>query len=200
MREDLAGNGRGRQADAIQINRHRASVSDILRANMALRRIHSCHKLPKSFQNKADKVIEEIRAGDKILAIILRASYSEPGIHFFTPDDYSQQLGYMRHPRGKIIEPHVHNEVPRAITLTQEVLFIRKGKVRVDFYNDQHAYLESRILENGDVILLSAGGHGFEALEDLEMIEVKQGPYVGGLDKTRFAAFKPGKISLGTEA
>jgi mannose-6-phosphate isomerase-like protein (cupin superfamily) len=145
-------------------------------------------------------VIEEIRTGDQVLAIILRASYCEPGIRFFTPDDYSQQLGFMRHPCGKIIEPHVHNEVPRAITLTQEVLFIRRGKVRVDFYTDQQAYLESRVLEKGDVILLSAGGHGFEVLEELEMIEVKQGPYAGGLDKTRFAAFKPDKISLGTEA
>jgi mannose-6-phosphate isomerase-like protein (cupin superfamily) len=144
-------------------------------------------------------VIEHIFAADKILAIILRASYSEPGIHFFTPDDYSQQLGYMRHPRGKIIEPHVHNEVPRAITLTQEVLFIRRGRVRVDFYADQHTYLESRVLEKGDVILLSAGGHGFEALEELEMIEVKQGPYVGGLDKTRFAALLPQKTSLDSE-
>ena len=32
-------------------------------------------------------------------------------------------------------------------------------------------------------------GQGFEVLEEVEMIEVKQGPYVGeGLHKTRFAS------------
>ena len=89
---------------------------------------------------------------------------------------------------------------PRTITLTQEVLFIRRGKVRVDIYSDRQVYLESRILGEGDVILLSSGGHGFEALEELEMIEVKQGPYAGGRDKTRFSAPKLAKILLGSEA
>jgi mannose-6-phosphate isomerase-like protein (cupin superfamily) len=104
----------------------------------------------------------------------------------------------MHHPKGKVIEPHIHNEVPRNITLTQEVLFIRRGKLRVDFYNNRRDYLESRVLEEGDVILLSSGGHGFETLEELEMIEVKQGPYAGGRDKVRFQAI-PKKIHLSPE-
>jgi hypothetical protein len=92
----------------------------------------------------------------------------------------------MRHPTGKIIYPHVHNPVPREVIYTQEVLFIKAGKLRVDFYSDQQQYLESRILEASDTILLITGGHGFEVLEEIEMIEVKQGPYVGEQDKTRF--------------
>jgi mannose-6-phosphate isomerase-like protein (cupin superfamily) len=143
-------------------------------------------------------VIEHIRHEGRLLALILRASFSQPGVHFVTPDDFSQQLGYMLHPKGKVIEPHVHNEVPRTITLTQEVLFIRRGKLRVDFYTDRQEYLESRVLEENDVILLSTGGHGFEALDDLEMIEVKQGPYAGGRDKIRFQA-APEKIVLSKE-
>jgi mannose-6-phosphate isomerase-like protein (cupin superfamily) len=109
------------------------------------------------------------------------------GIHFFTPDDFSQQLAYMSHPQNKTIAPHVHNPVRREVHLTKEVLFIRKGKLRVDFYNDKQEYLESRILNGGDVILLASGGHGFTMLEDTEMFEVKQGPYAGENDKTRFA-------------
>lgn len=145
--------------------------------------------------NAEGRGIEEIRHDGKVLAIILRASFSEQGVSFITPDEYSQQVGYMRHPQGKVIEPHVHNEVTRTITLTQEVLLIRRGRVRVDIYNDQQTYLESRILEQGDLILLSQGGHGFEALEELEMIEVKQGPYVGGRDKIRFSVPKQGITS-----
>lgn len=131
-------------------------------------------------------MIEHIRYNGGVLAIIIRHDFSEPGIHFFTPDDFSQQLAYMLHPAGKIIEPHIHNPLQREVFYTQEVLFLKRGRLRVDFYDDEHTYLESRILGNGDVILLASGGHGFEALEEIEMIEVKQGPYAGDTDKTRF--------------
>jgi mannose-6-phosphate isomerase-like protein (cupin superfamily) len=131
-------------------------------------------------------MINKITHDNKLLALIISRQFNKPGIHFFTPDDLSQQLAYMNHPAGKVIQPHVHNPVPREVKYTQEVLFIRKGKLRVDFYNDDQQYLESRILEAGNVILLVTGGHGFEVLEEVEMIEVKQGPYVGERDKTRF--------------
>lgn len=129
---------------------------------------------------------EVITSAERLIAIIIRSTFQANGIEFLTPNAFSQQLAYMHHPVGKIIEPHVHNPVPREVVYTQEVLFLRRGKLRVDFYDDEQSYLESRILEGGDVILLASGGHGFEVLEEIEMIEVKQGPYAGELDKTRF--------------
>jgi hypothetical protein len=130
------------------------------------------------------------------LAIIVRSEYHEPGIHFFTEDPLSQQLAFMRHPAGRLIQPHVHNPVPREVQFTQEALFIRKGRLRVDFYDADQRYLESRILGPGDVILLIQGGHGFEVLEEVEMIEVKQGPYVGEHDKTRFVGIDRSQVKL----
>ncbi len=133
--------------------------------------------------------IEQIlNTNGQIMAIIISHRFNESGIHFFTPNEFSQQLAYMNHPAGKIIEPHYHNAVQRNVVFTQEVLIIKKGKLKVDFYDDNLIHTESRVLETGDIILLSAGGHGFEVLEDLEMIEVKQGPYQGEADKTRFNA------------
>lgn len=123
---------------------------------------------------------------DKMQALIIRSSFHKNGIEFFTPGDFSQQLGYMNRPKGYIIDPHVHKKVERTVILTQEVLYIKSGKVRVDFYDDERNYIESRILEHGDVILLAAGGHGFEIIENAEIIEVKQGPYCGDEDKIRF--------------
>lgn len=131
-------------------------------------------------------IIEEIVYQDRTLAVLLRTQFYQEGINFFTPGDFSQQLGYMNRPEGYVIPPHVHNPVPREVQYTKEVLFIKSGRVRVDFYADDQTYLESRILETGDVILLAYGGHGFEMLEPSEMIEVKQGPYAGEHDKTRF--------------
>jgi hypothetical protein len=135
-------------------------------------------------------MIERVEFDGVVLAIILRNGTMKPGIQFFTPGDYSQQLGCMRHPAGHVIEPHVHNAVPRAVHFTHEALFLRRGRLRVDFYSAAEAYLESRELGAGDVILLVAGGHGFEVLEEIEMVEVKQGPYVGDADKTRFSGIK----------
>ncbi len=131
-------------------------------------------------------MFENFIHNQKLLAVIIRADFKKDGIEFFTPGDFSQQLGYMNRPKGYIIDPHVHNLVDRKVTLTQEVLFIKSGKVRVDFFDDDRNYLESRILEKGDIILLAAGGHGFEILDDAEIIEVKQGPYSGDADKVRF--------------
>jgi hypothetical protein len=136
----------------------------------------------------AAPMLEHIKHQNELFAIIVRGDFSGDGVHFFTPDEFSQQLAYMRHPAGKLIEPHLHNIVPRNITYTQEVLIIKRGRLRVDFYDREKSYLESRILNAGDIILLAAGGHGFEVIEEIEMIEVKQGPYTGDRDKTRFAA------------
>ena len=141
-------------------------------------------------------MIETLKSGDQLLAVIVSAKFREPGIHFFTPNDLSQQLAYMRHPAGKVIDPHVHNPVSRNVHYTQEVLFIKKGKLRVDFYDNSQTYLESRILEEGDVILLATGGHGFEVIEEVEMVEVKQGPYAGDQDKTRFAGVSAERILI----
>ena len=135
----------------------------------------------------ANKLIEEIHHEGHLLAIILSSHFNQPGIHFFTPNEFSQQLAYMKHPTGKLIQPHVHNPVPRQVCYTQEVLLIKSGRLRVDFYSEQQEYLESRMLTAGDVILLAAGGHGFEVIEEVEIIEIKQGPYVGEKDKTRFS-------------
>jgi hypothetical protein len=130
------------------------------------------------------------------LAIIIKNSYSEEGVSFFTSDELSQQLAYMKHSSGKKIIPHVHNTVVRNIHTTQEVLILKKGKLRIDFYTNDKKYIESHIIEAGDVILLIEGGHGFHVLEDIEMIEVKQGPYVGNEDKTRFEAVSDSHINV----
>ena len=76
--------------------------------------------------------------------------------------------------------------MPRNVKYTQETLFIKKGRVKINFYDESKKYFDTRELKAGDVILLVSGGHDFTMLEDTEMIEVKQGPYAGNDDKERF--------------
>lgn len=141
-------------------------------------------------------MVEVIERDNELLAILIPRDFRESGIKFFTPPDFSQQLAYMSRPAGYVIAPHVHNPVARQVQYTQEVLFIKSGRVRVDFYDSSRNYLESRVLVAGDVILLAHGGHGFEMLEEAEMIEVKQGPYAGEQDKSRFAPVEAERVTL----
>ena len=131
-------------------------------------------------------MVREIRHEGQLLGMIIPGSFNEPGVHFLTPDELSIQVGVMKHPAQKKIKPHVHNPVPRSLEYTQEVLLIRQGRLRVDFYSKHQEYLESHTVGAGDVLVLATGGHGFESLDEIEMIEVKNGPYVGEADKTRF--------------
>jgi hypothetical protein len=141
-------------------------------------------------------MIKKIVKNNSILAIILRTDYQSEGIEFFTPNEFSQQLGYMSRPKGYEIQPHVHNKIKRNVDFTNEVLLIKSGKVRVDFYDENKNYFESEMLHKGDVILLVKGGHGFEMIEKSELIEIKQGPYVNDSDKTRFTTVDKKKIKL----
>ena len=141
-------------------------------------------------------MVEKIFNGSRLLAIILRANIQTQGVEFYTTDDSAQQIGTMAWPEGHIIVPHVHREVERTILHTQEVLVLQRGKVRVDFYDEQKIYLESRILAAGDIIHLSSGGHGFVMLEDSVIVEIKQGPYVGELDKDRFEPIDESRLDI----
>lgn len=144
--------------------------------------------------------MEQVVWRGEILAIIVRDDFAKPGVHFFTPTEFSQQLGFMKHPMGKVIQPHVHTSAPRAVEYTQEILFIKKGKLRVDFYSREKVYVESRVLEAGDVILLASAGHGFKVLEDVEMFEVKQGPYSEHADKVRFDGISSDDAVVGEDS
>ena len=120
------------------------------------------------------------------LALIVYSRFSPLETVFLTPDNYGQQVAYMNRPKGEIIQAHIHEPISRTLIGTQEVLYIRKGRIRVDFYESDQTYVSSMILGSGDLMFLSTGGHGFEVLEDIDMIEIKQGPFAEGRDKTRF--------------
>ena len=140
------------------------------------------------------EMVEEVKKKEKLLALIIRSNYQCEGVDFITPNEYSQQIAYMHHPTGKVIDAHIHNLVYRNVVFTQEVLIIKKGILRVDFYDEYEDYLESRDLYAGDIILLVSGGHGFKVIEEVEMVEVKQGPYSGEQDKKRFIGVKDSEI------
>ena len=129
-------------------------------------------------------MIEKVNHKKKLLALIVRGKYrNKKGITFFTPKESTQQFGYMKHKKKYIIKPHLHKKRVTKILYTTEVILLLKGMLRVDFYNLRQKYLFSKIIKKKDIIMLVHGGHGFKVLKDVEMIEIKQGPYILSKDK-----------------
>lgn len=130
--------------------------------------------------------IERIEAGGKSIAIIVRNDFNQPGVNFFSPFEFSQQLGILIHPPGHEVKAHLHNVIARDVRVTQEVLHIIEGKVEIALYDENKEFMTTRFLTKGDTILLAYGGHGIKILEPSKILEVKQGPYVGREDKEFF--------------
>ena len=142
-------------------------------------------------------MIEKIIYKKKLLALIVREKYrNRKGVTFFTPNESTQQFGYMKHKKKHIIKPHLHKKRVTKISYTTEVILIFKGKLRVDFYNDYKKYLFSKILKEKDIIMLVHGGHGFKVLKNIEMLEIKQGPYSLIKDKIKFEEVNEKKIRI----
>ena len=142
-------------------------------------------------------MIEKIKHGKKLLAIIIRKEYREKkGVTFFTPNNLNLQCGYMKHNKNHIIKPHLHLKRLNKIFYTSETIILLKGRLRIDFYDNKKNYLVSRILYSSEIICLISGGHGFKTLSPCEMIEVKQGPYSVLKDKKKFDETKLKKIKI----
>jgi hypothetical protein len=113
-----------------------------------------------------------------LYAIIIRKHDVELGVKFYTPDDNPMQVGQQLRLKGTVIKPHVHCTVEsNLIGYLQETIHIQSGKLKTIFYTDEGRKITERILESGDTILLIRGGHGFEALDDVRLLEIKMGPY-----------------------
>ena len=142
-------------------------------------------------------MIEKIFHKKKMFALIVRRKFrKKSGINFFTPKESTQQFGYMKHKKNYLIMPHKHNKRLTKILITTEVIILFKGILRVDFYENNKKYLFSKKIYAGDIIMLVNGGHGFKVLKDVEMIEVKQGPYSLSADKMKFNKIDEKKIRI----
>ena len=124
-------------------------------------------------------MIEKIEWQGKLLALIVRHRFDNEGVNFVTEENSPLQVGVLKHPQGFRIKPHIHRASKKIITTVQEVLHVEYGRVGVNFYGVNGEQIESAVMNMGDTILLIAGGHGFDILEDSKIIEVKQGPYEG---------------------
>ena len=142
-------------------------------------------------------MIKKIYHKNKLFALVVENKYrKKKGITFFSTNDLPQQFGYINQKKNHKILPHKHNKRSTKIIITSEVLILLKGILRVDFYDFKEKYLFSKILEKGQIIFLFHGSHGFKIIKDVEMIEVKQGPFIKKKDKKKFLPIDENKIII----
>ena len=131
-------------------------------------------------------LIKNISVDKKIVAKVFKyQNKSFKGIKFFTANNLNMQVGLMAHSKNHIIKPHFHINRKKIVKQMSELLIIFSGQLKVFFYNKKKLRAKSLILNKKDMILLISGGHGFKVLKKLEMLEIKQGPFVGEKDKMR---------------
>ena len=135
---------------------------------------------------KSSEQVERVYSDQMLIAIIIRSEFNESGVSFFSPFEFSQQLGILIHPSGFEVKPHVHKKISRDVQVTQEVLHLIRGKVEIVLYDEEQRLIRTCILNSGDTILLAFGGHGLRVLEPAKIVEIKQGPYAGMDDKEYF--------------
>jgi hypothetical protein len=131
-------------------------------------------------------VIETIAHNGVTLAYLLRCDPPPERTTFWTPDSATLQVGHVVYAAGSEVPRHAHLPVQRSVVGTGEVLLVQRGRCRVDIYDDDRQLVTSREMSVGDILVAVTGGHGFRMIEDTVLLEVKQGPFVEGIDKERF--------------
>ena len=131
-------------------------------------------------------LVEQIAHDGQLLVCIIRTELRPHATQFLTEGSLTQQVGFVVYPKGGKIARHSHLPIERRIVGTSEVLIVRKGRCEIDVYTQDGVHVGTRELRTGDIVLISAGGHGFRMLEDTILLEVKQGPYTGLAEKEYF--------------
>lgn len=134
----------------------------------------------------AQPIVERVEFDGELLAMIVRAAPQAERTQFYTPRESPLQIGHVVRRSGDVIRPHRHPDAPRLVSETHEVLVVERGRMRVMLHSDDGVERYRGELATGDRILLAAGAHGFEVLEDTVLFEVKQGPYPGDDNAKKF--------------
>lgn len=144
------------------------------------------HDLASKMMLDSVEPIKHVTWNGQFIATILRRDFRPEKTTFVTPDAYYQQTGLVVYPAGGVITRHVHLPLQRHLIGTPETILVRAGTVEVDLFGLDRTPLGTWVLEQGDLIILAGGGHGFRCLEDTILLEVKQGPYTGLKEKEFF--------------
>jgi len=123
---------------------------------------------------------EIIKDGENLIAKICRNSDWPEHLNFYTADTDFVQVSTWNYNKDKHLKAHGHKIAERKSNRTQEVIFVKSGKLKVVFYSEDDKQLYNGIMEPGDFAIIFAGGHANDILKDkTQILEIKNGPYLG---------------------
>lgn len=120
--------------------------------------------------------MEKIFHKKKLVA--LKISAIAPGSTPLTGPQEPLQLMGLRRKKGAVVQPHAHRKTKRVTNTLQECLVVKKGKLRITFYGDGKKPFAQFIIKAGEACITLSGGHSIEFLENSEVFEIKNGPFV----------------------
>lgn len=124
-------------------------------------------------------MLKRIEKNGVLYSIIISGRFtSAEKYNFITPETSSLQVGNNYYRKGDVIRNHIHIPCTRTIANAEEIILVKKGKTHVRIFDENKTVIAEEDLQAGDVLYLARGGHGFDILEDTEIFEVKQGPYL----------------------
>ncbi len=118
-------------------------------------------------------------------AKIIKSDCINPSDEFLTSANDEIQLGFINRKKDYKTGAHYHSHITQKANKIDEILMLKNGSARVDFYNDKGIYLKSSILNQGDIVIIYKGGHNVAYLEDTDLFIIKPNPYNPETDKTR---------------
>jgi hypothetical protein len=121
--------------------------------------------------------MEIISDENEMMAIVIRANQGMADVNFPTPSSLSMQMGALRRPQGYKVAIHYHEKPTIKGPPIQEILFVKKGIIKLILKNFRGSFTKEVILKPLDVIMLISCWHGLEVLENCELIEIKPGTY-----------------------
>jgi hypothetical protein len=123
---------------------------------------------------------KKIEFNSEEYALIIDGSKIPDGLKFYTSDDKFVQVASWKYEEGKTLDAHSHKICERTSNVTQEVVIVKKGSIKVKIFNNDEELIAEEIIKEGDILIQFQGGHEYEILEDdTEVFEVKNGPYPG---------------------
>ena len=132
--------------------------------------------LEKSIGYNSMKPITNYYNKKKLIGI--KISNITEGSTPITSPDQPFQIVTLKHKKGSYLKAHTHIPKKRQTERLQECLFVKRGKIKIDLYNSNKKYLQSLFLKEGQIFLLIEGGYGIHIIEDSEIFEFKNGPFL----------------------
>ena len=119
--------------------------------------------------------MDKIFYKNKLVGFRLRV-LSKGSVPLTDPKEPLQVLA-LKYPKSSYLKAHVHVSQKRITGCLQECLIIKKGKIKLDLYGPDKKFFKFIYLSRGDLFVLIHGGYGLHILQDVEIIEVKNGPF-----------------------